>query len=114
MRGRLVRRTWKADPALYAPARYRRACSYEAFIPDPVEGLQVDARTLARAEANQDTGRRIGSEAAEILGNIDAMQLAIERASAARGVTVPAMVEIHETLMSRAPNREVAGRVQDS
>ncbi|MGF1664502.1 MAG: Fic family protein [Kineosporiaceae bacterium] len=28
--------TWQHDPSLYAPARYRRACSYEAFVPDPV------------------------------------------------------------------------------
>ena len=165
MRGRLVRKTWEANPALYAPARYRRACSYEAFIPDPfsglgpslpgevagvvseaekaivdlnrtggpelaplarlllrtesiasskVEGLQVDARTLARAEANQDTGGRVGPEAAEILANIDAMQLAIEQASAAEAVAVSAIVEVHRTLMTGAPNREVAGHVRDS
>ena len=28
VRGRLLRRTWEHDPALYAPARYRRACAY--------------------------------------------------------------------------------------
>ncbi len=165
MRGRLVRRTWEANPTLYAPARYRRACSYEAFIPDPVaglepslpgevagvvseaekaiadlnrradvglaplarlllrtesiasskvEGLQADARTLARAEANQDTGRPIGTETAEILGSIDAMQLAIEHASAAQAIAVSDMVEVHGTLMARAPNRDIAGRIRDS
>jgi len=165
MRGKLVHRTWEWDPALYAPARYRRACSHDAFIPDPlagfdptlsgevagvvseaenaiadlnaragpelaplarlllrtesiasskVEGLQVDARALARAEANQDTGRRVGPEAAEILSNIDAMQLAVEQASAAEGITVHSMVEIHRALMVQAPNREIAGQLRDS
>jgi len=165
MRGKLVRRTWEWNPALHAPARYRRACAYDAFIPDPlagldptlpgeiagavseaekaiadlngkagpelaplarlllrtesiasskVEGLQVDARTLARAEANQDTGRQVGSEAAEVLANIDSMQLAIEQASAARGVTVPSMVAVHSALMAYAPNRGIAGRIRDS
>lgn len=39
MRGRLLRRTWQHDPALYAPARYRRACTYEAFFPDLLAGF---------------------------------------------------------------------------
>ena len=131
MRGRLIHRTWSSDPALYAPPRYRRACAYDAFVPDPVagleldlpgavvavvseaeaaiaglnretrpelaplarlllrtesiasskvEGLQVGSRSLARAEAMEATGRRIGAEAAEVIGNIDAMQFAIEEA----------------------------------
>lgn len=163
MRGRSVRRIWDHDPALNAPPRYRRACEYEVFIPDPltgfdvelfghvagtvseaekaiadlnseagpelaplarlllrtesiasskVEGLQVTTRSLARAEANDATGRRIGSEAAEILANIDAMQYAIEEA-AAEDVETSALVEIHRALMRRAPNATVAGRVRD-
>jgi Uncharacterized conserved protein len=55
--------------------------------------MQVDARTLARAEARQDTGHRVGADAAEIVVNID-------------------IVDIHEVLMANAPNRDVAGRVR--
>ena len=40
MRGKLVTRTWEYDPTLYAPARYRRACRYEAFIPNLLAGDQ--------------------------------------------------------------------------
>lgn len=36
MRGRFVRQLWRADPARYAPPRHRRACRYDAFIPDPL------------------------------------------------------------------------------
>lgn len=165
MRGTPVSRTWQWNPALYAPARYRRACGYDAFIPDPigelrvdlpgdvagtvseaekaiadlnrkagaelaplarlllrtesiasskVEGMQVDARTLARAEVNQETGRRVGPEAAEILANIDAMRFAIERASAAEEIRVPDVVDIHKLLLSRAGNSEIAGRTRES
>lgn len=165
MRGTPVSRTWQWNPALYAPARYRRACGYDAFIPDPigelrvdlpgdvagtvseaekaiadlnrkagaelaplarlllrtesiasskVEGMQVDARTLARAEVNQETGRRVGPEAAEILANIDAMQFAIERASAAEEIRIPDVVDIHKLLLSRAGNSEIAGRTRES
>jgi Fic family protein len=163
VRGRYVERVSESDPSLYAPARYRRACRYSAFVPEPlnrstptlsglaagtvsdaeqtiadlnriagreldpfarlllrtesiasskVEGLQLDARTLARAEANQETGRRVGREAAEIIANIDAMQAAIERATDARDVTVDDLVAIHAVLMENAPNRHVAGRVR--
>lgn len=163
MRGTFVHKTWRSNPAIYAPARYRRGCDYDAFIPEPVggfdpslaggiagivsdaeraiadlnrtagpeldplarlllrtesiasskvEGMQADSRSLARAEANQDAGRRVGSEAAEILSNIDAMQLAVERASSTRDVSVADIVDIHGVLMAPAPNRNVAGRVR--
>lgn len=163
MRGKLVRRTWQHDPTIDAPARYRKACAYEAFVPDPVtgnevelpgrlagvvseaekaiadlnseagpelaplarlllrtesiasskvEGLQVGTRSLARAEANEATGRQIGADAAEILANIDAMQYAIEEAAASSSVSTRALVEIHRVLMARAPNAAIAGRIR--
>jgi Fic family protein len=162
-RGRYVHRTWKADPAIYAPSRYRRACEYHAFVPDPilglevslpgavagvvseaeqavadlnasagpelmplarlllrtesiasskVEGMQIDARSLARAEANQETGRSVGREAAEILANIDAMQLSIERASSGDDLSPKDLEDIHRVLLERAPNSDTAGEVR--
>ena len=55
MRGRAVRRVWRHDPTLYAPPRYRRACAYETFIPDPLQhkdfALPSDvAATLSEVE----------------------------------------------------------------
>jgi len=41
MLGRYEHRTWPHDPTLSAPARFRRACTYEAFIPLPIEELEV-------------------------------------------------------------------------
>ncbi len=38
MPGRRVPLIWQHDPTLDAPAKYRRACQYEAFIPDLLEG----------------------------------------------------------------------------
>ncbi|MCZ3388038.1 MAG: Fic family protein, partial [Actinomycetia bacterium] len=163
MRGRLERRTWQYDPTLYAPARYRRACSYDAFVPDPiagfaeplgsetaaavsdaemaihslnsrarpalaplarlllrtesiasskVEGLQVDARDLARAEARIETGGKAGPTAKEILANVDAMELAVDEASTTSGVTIDEIIAIHRALMAGAPNSQVAGVVR--
>lgn len=163
MRGHYISRRWRFDPTLYAPPKYRRACAYEAFVPDPVagfdepvpvevagivsdaeaavralneradpalkplarlllrtesiasskvEGLQVDARSLARAEARADTGRPIGSMVAEVLANIEAMELAVEEASSARAVTVERLSAIHRELMHDAPNPGIAGRIR--
>jgi Fic family protein len=163
MRGRTVAKTWQYDPALNAPPRYRRACQYDAFIPEPlvgdefifsgeiagvvseaekaiaelnaqhepalaplarlllrtesiasskVEGLQVGTRNLARAEAFEATGRRLGSEAAQILSNIDSMQFAIEEASSTE-LTVASVAAIHQVLMAHAPNASTAGQIRN-
>lgn len=43
MRGRYERRTWGARPELTeAPPRYRRACEYEIFLPEPLEADDYD------------------------------------------------------------------------
>lgn len=165
MRGRYVRRIWQFDPTRYAPGRYRRACSYDAFVPAPlhdfeldlsgavaavlsdaeravielnraggaelaplarlllrtesiasskVEGMQLDARTLARAEANQDAGRQIGAQAAEILANIDAMELAVEQAAGDDGIGPQTLRDIHRALLARDPAARSAGSFRDT
>lgn len=42
MRGTLVSKTWAWDPVLYAPPRYRKACRYKAFIPDPLTDQEFE------------------------------------------------------------------------
>lgn len=164
MRGRYISATWSHDPTLYAPPKYRKACKYDAFLPDTlsdfnpsipaelagvvsgaeaaigslndrarpalrplvrlllrtesiasskVEGLQADARSLARAEANADVGKNIGPDVAEVLANIDAMELAVEETAAQATITTDSLVAIHESLMRRAPNSSIAGQVRD-
>jgi len=41
MPARRVSLIWQHDPTLYAPARYRKACGYEAYIPAPLAELQL-------------------------------------------------------------------------
>jgi hypothetical protein len=86
----------------------------ESIASSKIEGMQVDARSLARAEVAQDTGRSIGSEAAEIIANIDAMQFAIERTAVADAITPDEFAGIHGVLMARAPNAVTAGRFRPS
>jgi Fic family protein len=159
MRGHFVPKTWKPDPALYASAKYRRPCSYEAFLPDPlegldfdlpigtlgvvsdaeravlwlnespqpalaplarlllrtesiasskVEGLQVDSRQLARAEVKAQMGERVALAARQTIGNVDAMQLAVDETARAEKITIDHLTAIHSRLMGRA------GRVRSS
>jgi len=85
----------------------------ESIASSKVEGMQIDARTLARAEVAQDTGRRVGTSTAEVLANIDAMQLAIEHASAGHNIVPEDLAAIHRVLLERAPTRAIAGRFRD-
>ena len=41
MPARRVALIWQYDPLLYAPARYRKACGYEAYIPAPLAELEL-------------------------------------------------------------------------
>lgn len=41
MPGHYISKVWQSDPTLDAPARYRRACTYQAFVPDELEPLKV-------------------------------------------------------------------------
>jgi len=86
----------------------------ESIASSKVEGMQVDARALARAEANLENGRSIGTNATEILGNIDAMQLAIERASAMAATRAQDLLDIHEALLRRGGSPQIAGRLRTS
>ncbi|MGH7546192.1 MAG: Fic/DOC family N-terminal domain-containing protein, partial [Gemmatimonadota bacterium] len=161
MLGRFVTLVWKHKPTLYAPPKYRRACSYRAFIPEPiagtdfsldariagvvsdaenairelnaparpalaplarlllrtesiasskVEGMQIGVRELARAEARVETGAHAGPTAREVIANIDAMELAIQEATAVERFSVEEILAIHRTLMERSSSPQAAGR----
>jgi Fic family protein len=53
MSGRYVNLTWQHEPTLYAPPRYRRACRYAAFVPDPIAGAEfpLDSSVAGAAAA---------------------------------------------------------------
>lgn len=100
----------QARPALAPLARL--LLRTESIASSKVEGMQVDARDLARAEARLETGGKAGSTAAGILANIDAMELAIDHATGSSAVTLNDLVSIHAALMATAPNARVAGVVR--
>ncbi len=84
----------------------------ESIASSKVEGLQVDARALARGEVRADTGGKVSGATAEVLANIDAMELAIDDATSADRFGPDRIVAIHRQLMAAAPNARVAGQLR--
>jgi Fic family protein len=105
-------RSLNARAALGLAPLARLLLRTESIASSKVEGLQVDARSLARAEAKSDVGRSIGTTTREILANIDAMQLAVEEASSAERIGPDQMVAIHGVLMAQGTNPHLAGRIR--
>lgn len=99
-----------AYPALRPLARL--LLRTESIASSKVEGIQVDARDLARAEARLETGHRVGPTALEVIANIDAMQQAIDDAAATDAVTPSQIHAIHRRLMASSPRPEIAGLVR--
>ena len=85
----------------------------ESIASSKVEGLQLDTRALARAEARQESGRSIGRDAVEILANIDAMQLAIEQAAHAGAITTDLLLDVHRRLLEHDARQRSVGRLRD-
>lgn len=40
MTGQLIPKIWQSNPTLYAPAKYKRACKYDAFVPIELTGME--------------------------------------------------------------------------
>jgi Fic family protein len=88
------------QPGLQAFARL--LLRSESIASSKVEGMQADARSLARAEARSDLGYSIGREAADVLANIDAMQLAMDEAAATPTLTLDHILDTQRALLARA------------
>ena len=99
-----------AQPALQPLARL--LLRTEAIASSRVEGMQMDVRLLARAEARHDVGVSVGSDAAEILANIDAMQLAVEETTVAERLSPGRIEAIHGVLLAAAPRSVAAGAIR--
>jgi len=99
-----------ARPALAPLARL--LLRTESIASSKVEGMQVGIRQLARAESKLETGGKASSTILDVLGNIDAMQLAVDEAATAEKVGIEHLTEIHGKLMANAHNPKLAGIVR--
>jgi Fic family protein len=101
----------RAEPALQPLARL--LLRTESIASSKVEGLQVTARGLARAEARRDAGGTVGSDSAEVLANVDAMQLAVEEAAMDGAFEAGHLLRVHAALMKGASERTTPGRIRE-
>jgi Fic family protein len=99
-----------AHPALAPLARL--LLRSESIASSKIEELQIGARELARAEARIEAGDKAGPTAREILANIAAMTLAVQRGAAARTFTVTHITSIHRRLMSVSANPRIAAAIR--
>ena len=100
----------RAYPALAPLARL--LLRTESIASSKVEGLQLGARELARAEARAERGGKIGSSASEIIGSINAMELAVDRAATATTFGLTEIRDVHARLMASSPSPRIAGEVR--
>lgn len=80
MPGRLAPKIWQHDPTLDAPAAYRRACQYEAFIPDELSALDVrlDARLAGLVSEAEHAIRQLNDKGGGALGPLARLLLRTE------------------------------------
>lgn len=78
-----------------------------------IEGLEAAARRLARAEASLALGGEANDRVAiEVLGNIAAMESAIELASTVETFELDDLLSVHRTLMNNSPAPDLGGVVR--
>lgn len=84
----------------------------ESMASSRIEGVKISHARLARAA--YDHGPRGGDrQAAEVLGNVKAMQRAIARGGDPDPITVADIEDIHRTLLRFTEDEEIAGAVRD-
>jgi len=80
MPGRLIQLTWQSDPTIYAPAKYKRACRYAAFAPDPLRGmaLSLDATVAGLVSEAESAIRTLNEKARPALAPLARLLLRTE------------------------------------
>lgn len=78
-----------------------------------IEGIEIGARRLLRAEAALEFGERPSDvRAAEVLGNIDAMASSIRAVDPGEPVTIELLLGFHQRLLRDARQGVQAGRIR--
>ena len=86
MPGHHIRRIWRYDPVLYAPAKYRRACAYHAFVPDRLAdiGLTLDDRVAGIVSDAEGAIRELNFRAPAALAPLARLLLRTESISSSK------------------------------
>ena len=80
MPGHVVRQTWRYAPTIDAPARYKRACHYDAFVPDEMSSLDVhlDAQLVGMVSEAEHEIRQLNHEGGTALAPLGRLLLRTE------------------------------------
>jgi Fic family protein len=89
----------------------RQLLRSESLASSRIEGLEVGHRRIALADFDE---RSADAKAADIVGNIRAMQQAIEIAAGPDPIDADALLKIHRTLLRFGTDEPIAGRWRDS
>jgi Fic family protein len=86
----------------------------ESVASSRIEGLEIGARRLLRAEAAREFGDDASDvTATEVLGNIDAMVYGIESVGAGDEITTDLLLKIHRRLLAGSRLEQYGGRYRD-
>ena len=85
----------------------------EAVASSHIEGLEIGARRLLRAEATRAIrGRPLDFTAGDVLGNVDSMAHALGSLAEGEGITVGHILEAHRRLLAGSRLKEHGGRLR--
>ena len=86
----------------------------ESVASSKIEGLDAGPRRLVEAKATLAQGGKCTDRVAvEVLGNIAAMEAAIQVATQDQTISLPDLLKIHRVLMDRSPRPELGGVVRE-
>ena len=80
MPGRHIQLIWASDPTIYAPPRYKRACQYDAFVPDHLAALplSLDAHLAGLVSEAESAIRNLNDKARPALAPLGRLLLRTE------------------------------------
>jgi Fic family protein len=84
----------------------------ESMASSRIEGVVVSPKRLARAAYAREHSRTRDRRAAEVLGNVEAMQLAIVIGGRSAAFGVDDIQELHRTLLHYVDDQEIAGVIR--
>lgn len=91
----------------------RNVLRSESVASSRIEGVAISHKRLARAAYAREHGRGGDRRAAEVLGNVEAMDRAIELGAEGERFTVDDINDIHRTLLHYVDDEGIAGVVRD-
>lgn len=110
----IVRLNGQASALADTEAVARLLLRAESIASSRIEGLEIGARRLLRAEAARELGEPTRDvTAAEVLGNIDAMSAAISEIGPGDPISADTLLAFHRRLLKNARQARYAGKLRE-